>query len=181
MGMAPWQRRTWLGLAAIGLLALAGCGTTTPASLPPVKPVVPISAAAALQTEDSAHRVTLTIAAGVGNGGFNLNGYRNGALTIRVPVGWTVTVHFENRSPLANSLAVVTDAGATSPAFAGAGLPAKQLHTGLSRGTSATFSFVAARPGTYRLASLVAGHEESGQWVRFLVTPGGQPAYGPTR
>jgi len=47
---------------------------------------------------------------------------------------------------------------------------------GLSTGGKATFSFVASRAGSYRLASLVPGEEEARMWDVLEVARGGTPS-----
>jgi len=100
------------------------------------------------------HRVTLTLVASYNgaNNGFNFDGYWGGRLLLSVPLGWRVRILCENRGPLRNSCAVVAG---YRLAFRGAATAP------LSAGGKATFSFVASRRGTYRLASLVPGHEEA--------------------
>src|SRR5215467_12481883 len=43
---------------------------------------------------------------------FNYDGYGNGQLVVKVPVGWTVTVQCANHSTVNQSCAVVADASA---------------------------------------------------------------------
>jgi sulfocyanin SoxE-like protein len=112
-------------------------------------------------TVDRAHRaVTLRLVAAYDgeNNGFNFDGYGRGELLLSVPLGWRVRIRCENRGPLRHSCAVVPGPQTAIPAFRGA-------KTGeLQAGHSATFSFVASRKGTYRLACLVPGHEEARMW-----------------
>jgi Sulfocyanin (SoxE) domain len=100
------------------------------------------------------HRVTLTLIASYdgANNGFNFDGYWGGRLLLSVPLGWRVRILCQNRGPLRNSCAVVAG---YRIAFRGAATAP------LSAGESASFSFLASRRGTYRLASLVPGHEEA--------------------
>jgi hypothetical protein len=100
------------------------------------------------------HRVTLTLVASYNdaNNGFNFDGYWGGRLLLSVPLGWRVRILCENRGPLRNSCAVVAG---FRIAFRGA------TTAPLSAGGKASFTFVASRRGTYRLASLVPGHEEA--------------------
>src|SRR5205807_10561661 len=46
---------------------------------------------------------------------FNYDGYGNGTLNLKVPVGWQVTVQCANHSTVPNSCAVVSSATATEP------------------------------------------------------------------
>jgi hypothetical protein len=59
-------------------------------------------------------------------------------------------------------------------AFKGASVPNPTY--GLQPGQSATFSFVASRTGSFRLACLVPGHEEARMWDVLEVTRGGKPS-----
>lgn len=111
---------------------------------------------------------------GSSNNGFNFDGYGRGELLASVPRGWRITVHCTNSGPLRNSCAVVSGPQATGPAFPGANTP--NPVQGLASGRSATFSFSATRVGTYRLASIVPGHQEARQFAVLRVTPGGHPS-----
>jgi sulfocyanin SoxE-like protein len=105
--------------------------------------------------------VRLMLLAGLGreNNGFNFDGYGRGKLLVRVPLGWRVVVDCENRGTMRHSCAIVRGALSRVPAFRGAAT--QQPLTGLSPGAKATFSFVASRAGTYRIACLVDGHEQA--------------------
>lgn len=118
--------------------------------------------------------VTLLAGLGGGNNGFNFDGYGRGELLVRIPVGWRVVVSCENRGGGRHSCAVVGGALALTPAFAGAATP--QPLVGLSPGARASFSFVASRIGTFRLASLVPGQEQARMYAVLDVTHGGLPA-----
>lgn len=104
---------------------------------------------------------------------FNYNGYTDGQLLFKVPVGWQVTVQCANRSTINNSCAVVADADATGPVDPAWSTPNPQ--EGLKPGESATFLFAPAAPGGYRIASLVPGSEASGMWLDLQVISGGKP------
>ncbi len=110
------------------------------------------------------HTVRLTLAAGLGgaNGGFDFDGYGRGELLVTVPLGWRVIVDCENRCARRASCAVVRGALSVRPAFPGASTP--QPLAGLAPGSRATFSFVASRTGSYRIASLVPGEEQARMW-----------------
>ncbi|HYM90426.1 MAG TPA: sulfocyanin-like copper-binding protein, partial [bacterium] len=123
-----------------------------------------------------AHTVQLTLIGGKTQaaGGYNFNGYADGQLVVTVPLGWTVTVQFENAASPPHSVAVLPysdpqPAEGTRPAFPGATTP--NLQGGIPRGARATFSFVASRPGTYEFACGVAGHAIAGMWATLIVSP----------
>jgi Sulfocyanin (SoxE) domain len=107
--------------------------------------------------------------------GFNFNGYGKGQVLVTVPRDWTVTVRCENtRSGQRHSCAVVRGAGSGSgsgsPAFPGAATQS------LAAGRSASFTFRADALGIYRLACLVAHHEQAGEWDVLEVATAPRPA-----
>jgi hypothetical protein len=116
--------------------------------------------------------VHLTLLAGLGssNNGFNFDGYGRGELLVRVPVGWRVVVDCENRGGMRHSCAIVKGALTAAPAFTGAATQE------LSPGSKATFSFVASRAGSFRIACLVPGHEQARMWDVLEVSRGGKPS-----
>ncbi len=122
------------------------------------------------------HVVRLTLLAGLGGGnnGFNFGGYGRGELLVTVPLGWRVIVDCENRGTVRHSCAVVKGSLSTRPAFPGASSPAPT--TGLSPGAKATFSFIAARAGSFRIASLVPGQEQARMYDVLDVVRGGRPS-----
>ncbi|MCL6562833.1 MAG: multicopper oxidase domain-containing protein [Firmicutes bacterium] len=174
---------TACGSGATGLGSSAAGSSPRPSASASPSPTPPAAQhAAAFLTVDSArHRVDLRLVAALtpDNGGMNFNGYSKGAMTVTVPAGWQVRVSFTNRGPLPHSVAVVAGPTATTPAFAGAGAPLQALTAGIPAGQTMDFTFVAARPGRYRLACLVPGHEAAGMWDRVVVTSGGQPSINP--
>jgi len=115
--------------------------------------------------------VTLTLVPSANNAfnGFNFNGHGRGSVLVQVPRGWRVTVRCRNDvSGHRHSCAIVKGANATAPVFAGAASPDPQ--PGLPAGRSARFSFVATRPGSYRIACLVPEHELMGMWDVFEIS-----------
>jgi len=126
---------------------------------------------------DTATRVArLTLLAGLGgeNNGFNFDGYGRGELLVTIPFGWRVVADCENRGGARHSCAVVKGSLSTRPAFPGAASPTPVA--GLSPGSKATFSFTAARTGSFRIACLVPGHEQARQWDVLDVVRGGKPS-----
>ena len=106
------------------------------------------------------------------NHGLNFDGYDQGAMTVTVPVGWSVTVDFSNQASINHSAAVVTATG-TTPVFPGAETPSPLA--GTAPGQTAIFTFTASQVGSYRMSCLVPGHEPAGMWVSFTVAAGGLP------
>ena len=109
---------------------------------------------------------------------FNYDGYTDGRLIVRVPVGWQLTVQCANRSTVNQSCAVVTDAHATQPVQEDWSTP--NPRTGLKPGDSASFVFAPQSPIAYRIASLVPGSEASGMWLDLRVVTGGNPSASAT-
>jgi hypothetical protein len=122
------------------------------------------------------HIASVTLVAGYNgeNSGFNFDGYGRGELLVSVPKGWRVRVTCTNRSAVRHSCAVVKGPMTATPAFRRASVP--DAAQGLARGRTATFSFLAARSGSYRFACLVPGHEEARMWDVLEVTSGGKPS-----
>lgn len=104
---------------------------------------------------------------------FNYNGYTDGQLLVKIPVGWQVTVQCANRSTINSSCAVVAGARATEPADPAWSTP--DPGQGLKPGESASFVFAPLSTGDYRIASLVPGSEASGMWLDLEVVSGGKP------
>lgn len=104
---------------------------------------------------------------------FNYDGYGGGALVLTVPVGWLVTVQCENHGTVPNSCAVVQDGRSTQPMTPGWSTPNPRV--GLDPNQSDSFSFTPLAVGSYRIASLVDGHEASGMWADLEVVPRGVP------
>jgi uncharacterized cupredoxin-like copper-binding protein len=122
------------------------------------------------------HSVDVTIVAGknAGSGGFDFNGYQRGAMTVTVPVGWEVVVHFENAGAAAHSVGVFA-AGAhqqvalpATPAFPGA--VTGNFIAGLPKGATQTFTFVASKPGTYEFVCGCPAHGVAGMWDTLVVS-----------
>ena len=105
---------------------------------------------------------------------FNYDGYGDGSLILKVPLGWQVTVQCANRSTVNNSCAVVSDAAASEPMQPSWSTPDPQH--GLGPGESASFVFIPATTGAFRIASLVRGSEASGMWLDLEVVDRGTPS-----
>src|SRR5216117_3746948 len=124
------------------------------------------------------------------NGALNFNGFRDGGLTLTVPLGWTVVMHFRNHDGmLPHSAEVIPDlsplpTGPVAPAFARAFT--LRLEQGLISEQTDDLGFIADRGGSYLIFFGVPGHGAAGMWVRLEVsgsvhrpsltaTPAGKP------
>jgi hypothetical protein len=120
--------------------------------------------------------VSLALVAGYdsANNGFNFDGYGRGELLVTVPLHWRVRVTCTNRAAMRHSCAVVSGPMTLRPAFPGATVA--QPVQGLTRGQTATFSFVPTKLGPFRFACLVPGHEQARMWDVLEVVRGGTPS-----
>jgi sulfocyanin len=122
------------------------------------------------------HSVDVTIIAGknASDGGFDFNGYQRGAMTVTVPTGWHVVVHFENVGAIPHSLAVLPSGAhqqstpSAAPAFPGA--VTKNLAAGLPKGAQQTVTFEASKAGTYEFVCGVPAHAVVGMWDTLVVS-----------
>ncbi len=124
------------------------------------------------------------------NGALNFNGFRDGGLTLTVPLGWSVVMHFRNHDGmLPHSAEVIPDThplptGPVAPAFARAFT--LRLEQGLVSEQTDDLRFIADKGGSYLIFCGVPGHGAAGMWVRLAVsgsvarpslaaTPAGKP------
>lgn len=129
----------------------------------------------------SSHTATLTLIAGYNNAlvGFNFNGYGKGQMVISVPVGYRVKVEFSNQGTLPHSAVITPSADKNLPSNFPLAFPsASSLNpgSGIVKGQTAPFTFVANKVGSYALVCGVPGHADAGMWDIFKVTQGGQPS-----
>jgi hypothetical protein len=118
--------------------------------------------------------VTLVAGYPAGDYQFNYNGYASGVLVVTVPAGWRATVQCENRGTVPNSCSVVAGKQDSAPLRPEWSTP--DPARGLDPGQSAGFEFDPTQPGSYRIASLVDGHEASGMWADLEVPAAGRPS-----
>lgn len=177
MHRGPGTSGVWGVLLVLSLLPLLGCGVSSAALRRAAYPPSLKPDPAQFMRVDSPRRsveLTLIAADGQSNNGFNFDGYGRGELLVRVPRGWRLTVRCENHGVRYESCAVVSGPGATQLAFPGATTSGPVQ--GMPGGGAATFTFRASRLGTYRLASLVPGHEQARMYAVLEVTRGGRPS-----
>src|SRR5207247_2195179 len=145
-----------------------------------------------LQADTVTKTATFQLVAGLTglNGALNFNGFRDGGLTLTVPLGWNVVLHFRNHDGmLPHSAEVIPDThplptGPVAPAFARAFT--LRLEQGLISEQTDDLRFIADRGGSYLIFCGVPGHGAAGMWVRLEVsgsvhrpslaaTPAGKP------
>ncbi len=108
------------------------------------------------------------------NAGYNYNGYGKGAMTVTVPAGWQVIVHFTNNGDLAHSLIVLPFTAAppavptATPVFPGA--VTHDVQTGLPVKATATVTFTAGNAGIYEFVCGVPAHAVLGMWDKLVVS-----------
>ena len=96
---------TRIGAGAL-LLALGSAPLAAQAATPAVDP-------GWLKVDTAARTVAVTLVAGLtpANGGMNFNGFGTGKLTVTVPMGWTVTLHYKNQDQILPHSVEVIPAG----------------------------------------------------------------------
>jgi sulfocyanin len=126
---------------------------------------------------------TLNLIAGLTplNGGLNFNGFKNGELTLVVPLGWTLVLNFTNKDQaLPHSVVVVPATTALPPVPGAAAYPGSATHhltDGLAPGQSETIRFTADHPGYFFLYCGVPGHGVVGMYLRLNVWKSAKTAY----
>ena len=145
-----------------------------------------------LQVDTVTKTATFQLVAGLTglNGALNFNGFRDGELTLTVPLGWTVVMHFRNHDGMLPHSAEIIPAthplptGPVAPAFPRAFT--LRLDQGLISEQTDDIRFIADKGGSYLIFCGVPGHGAAGMWVRFEVsgsvqkpslaaTPAGKP------
>ena len=113
------------------------------------------------------------------NGALNFNGFGDGGLTLTVPAGWHVVLHFSNHDGmLPHSAMMIPDGpvptltGTTSPAFSQA--VTLKLQEGLTSTEQDDLKFVADTAGSYLIICGVPGHAAAGMWIRLKVEAGAE-------
>jgi alcohol dehydrogenase (cytochrome c) len=120
------------------------------------------------------HTVTLQLVSSMGSQSCRstLDGLAKGAMTIRVPKGWTVYVTFANQGAnCTDGAAVVSALGSTTPVFGGGSTTAPGV-PGFGVGY---FHFTASSEGKYVIASTSQSRALAGEWLHFVVVSGNQP------
>jgi len=127
-------------------------------------------------TSSAGKTVELTLVAGKtsANSSFNFNGYSNGKMTLAVPAGWAVVVHYQNFSPLRHTFDVILytgkQPGAPPPPPAFQGATTRDPVNGIGVGKEETITFLADKAGRYEYLCGVAGHAPAGMWNYLVVS-----------
>jgi len=185
------KRSTQLTLGAFVLFGCGGGESDQPSPAPAPAPAPAAEAAATpsgpmavdwISVDDGARTVTIDLVAGStdANNRWNFNGYANGETTVVVPVGYTVTVNFENRDPVHHhSVGVLARAASyppvfdeATPVFDGAitSNATSMTEATAPGGGTGSFTFVASEAGEYALVSAVPANAVTGMWIGFEVS-----------
>lgn len=123
-----------------------------------------------LTVDTTARIATLQLGAGLtaANGGRNFNGFRDGRLTLTVPLNWNVVLQFTNRHASLQHSAEVIDSVKSLVAFPRAAT--NRPTQGLATGQTEDIRFLANRAGSYVIWCAVPGHASAGMWIRFRVS-----------
>src|SRR6266550_4452862 len=108
------------------------------------------------------------------NGALNFNGFRDGQLTLVVPVGWQTEIDFRNHDGVLPHSAEVIAPQTPPPALPGdPAIPRAftlKLAQGLPSEATDEMRFAAQPAGDYLIACGVPGHGAAGMWIRLRVS-----------
>jgi len=169
------SKRSWLFVGVITLSARAGMAQTPPAPPAPATQTQQINCSW-LTVDSTTKTATFQLIAGLTglNGALNFNCFRDGGLTLTVPLNWNVVMHFTSRDgDLPHSAEVINSttpmpAGPVDPAFPRA--MTIRLAQGLEAGQEDDIRFAANKVGSYWIFCAVPGHGLAGMWIRFKVS-----------
>src|SRR2546428_11750417 len=164
-------------LSVAGMTAAAALATVPATACGQGERAVPVQALdpSWLQCDTTTRTVAFELVAGLTglSGALNFNGFRDGELTLTVPLGWTVVMHFRNHDGmLPHSAEIIPDThplptGPVAPAFPRAFT--LRLDQGLISEQTDDIRFIADRGGSYLIFCGVPGHGAAGMWVRLEV------------
>jgi len=163
--------RQQLSFPALAAVVLAAVSTTAAAQNAPAH-VDP----GWLRYDSAGSRVEFALVAGLtgANGGMNFNGAIAGALTLTVPTGWQVVLHFRNadqmqpHSAMVIPMATPIPVGNVHEAFAHAAT--HRSDQGMPPDAHDEVTFTADRAGVYLIFCAVPGHGVAGMWLRLDVS-----------
>jgi len=126
-------------------------------------------------TAAKAVNLNLVVSAPPGAASAVINGYRDGAIQIVVPLNWTVGWHWQSSdSTAAHSLVLVQEREklplqGDRPAIQNA--MTRMVTVGLKAGQTDVTTFTADQAGWFWLLCGVAGHAVKGEWIGLRVDP----------
>ena len=147
-----------------------------------VLPTVPANAqqqkvdASWLTFDTSAKTVHFELIAGLTglNGALNFNGFRDGELTLVVPVGWKTEIAFSNRDGMLPHSAEVIAPQVPLPTQPVPAAIARAFTLNLEKGLpplgTDDMRFTAKPAGEYLIFCGVPGHGAAGMWIRLRVS-----------
>ncbi len=161
----------WRAAATLALWSLGAAGGAAAQTVP-----APVVDPTWLKADSTTRTAEFELIAGLTglNGALNFNGFRDGGLTLTVPKGWKVLVHFRNHDGmLPHSAEVIQDTQPLpiqppTPAFDRAFT--LKLAEGLPPEGTDDFRFIANREGTFLIYCGVQGHGAAGMWIRLVVS-----------
>lgn len=108
------------------------------------------------------------------NGALNFNGFRDGGLTLVIPVGWKAEIAFKNHDGmLPHSAEVISPQTPLPVQPVSPAIPRAftlKLATGLPPQGTDVMRFAAKPPGDYLIFCGVPGHGAAGMWIRLRVS-----------
>ncbi|MGH8621660.1 MAG: sulfocyanin-like copper-binding protein [Burkholderiales bacterium] len=108
------------------------------------------------------------------NGALNFNGFRDGEVTLVVPVGWTTEIDFRNHDGmLPHSAEVIAPQTPLPTQPVGPAIPrafTMRLASGLPPEGTDDMRFTAQPVGEYLIVCGVPGHGAAGMWIRLRVS-----------
>jgi hypothetical protein len=176
-----------LSLFFVTGLAISGLGQETkkdehhdhPVSGKKIPSPGPEDAGKFIKVDKDAKKVFIPVTATYNdaNYGMNFNGHFKGSALYTVPMGWEITIHFKNASPVPHS-AVVVERFMTrklqvgEPYFVGASTqdPLKGLVK------DEKFTFVTDDVGEFAIACGFPSHSAGGHWIGLNITKDGDNA-----
>jgi len=165
------RRSTTVGriLAAMVGLVIVSLGVPASAQQQRVDPTW-------LSFDTAAKTVRFQLIAGLTglNGALNFNGFRDGELTLVVPVGWQTEIDFRNHDGmLPHSAQVIAPQTPLPTQPVGPAIPRAftlKLAEGLPSEATDIMRFAAEPAGEYLIFCGVPGHGAAGMWIRLRVS-----------
>ena len=129
-----------------------------------------------LRFDTAAKTVRFQLIAGLTglNGALNFNGFRDGALTLEIPVGWKTEIDFRNHDGmLPHSAEVIAPRTPLPTQPVDPAIPRAftlKLGEGLPSEATDIMQFAAEPAGEYLILCGVPGHGAAGMWIRLRVS-----------